>query len=321
MLFDGTLSPYGLWADGPVEFDPEASSRDLVTTLHTWWGDLHGRNDMVAAAEVTAIMDELAVERDDDLLRLAALMTAGFNLLQEGRLAEARDAFAGMEDLSAHVTIPELVFTPDPRVGGPLFEGVARLLGGDLEAADRLSRVADGRAKSLGDPVAQSYVDGIRVFQHVWRTDADAVRRAVAVLDGNAQAQNMHMIRVYLQMPRAWAVAVQDVGRGAELADTALAEIGAPVGMVWRPFFLAVHAEVMVWAGRLDDAHASIDRALAEAVVSGAHGNDALLHRLRAQVLRAEGAPDDEVAQEIERGLAVAREQGAQLFVRQLEAL
>ncbi len=320
MLFDGTMSPYGLWAEGPVEFDPDAPTRDLVTTLHAWWGDLHGRNDLAGAAEITATIDKLADDRDDDLLRLAALMTTGYNRQQQGRYAEAAASFAAMEHHLDRVTIPELVFTPDPRVGAPLWQGVCELIMGNPDRDDALFRVADSRARELGDPVAQSYVDGIGVFRQVWRGDGAAAREAAQVVDRNIQARNMHMMRIYMAMPMAWATAAGDLERGVALADEAMAVIGEPDGMVWRPFFLGHHAEILLWAGRYDDALAALERAFAEAADSGAHGNDAVLHRVKAQVLRAVGAPAAEVDVEIARGLTVARRQSARLFEHQLLA-
>ncbi|GAA1854681.1 hypothetical protein GCM10009836_38440 [Pseudonocardia ailaonensis] len=321
MLFDGTQSPYGLWADGPVEFDPEAPSRDLVTTLYAWWGDLHGRNDIRAAAGISATIVSLAEERDDDLLRLAGHMTTGYNLLQEGRYREARDAFAAMESCYDGVTVPELVFTPDPRVGGPLYQGVCELIMGDPGRDEELFRLANSRARDLGDPIAQSYADGMGLFRQVWRGDGPAARAAADVVDRNIQAREMHMMRMYMAMPTAWASAADDIERGAALADEAMALIGAPGRMVWRPYFLGFYAEILLRAGRHDDALAAVAQGLDEATDSGAHGYDAALHRLRAQALRAAGAPVAEVDAEIVRGLAVARAQGAALFERQLEAL
>ncbi|MHA3703185.1 BTAD domain-containing putative transcriptional regulator [Jatrophihabitans sp. YIM 134969] len=320
MLFDGTLSPYGRWAEGPVEFDPDAPTRDLLTTLHAWWGDLHGRNDMIAAAEVSAVLARLAQDRDDDLLRLGALMTSGYNLLQEGRFRDAHDAFGAMEALYDRVEIPELVFTPDPRVGGPLFQGICALHLGDLERDDELFRLADHRAHALGDPVAQSYVDGMGVFRQFWRRDGPAARAASEVVERNIQARNMHMMRIYMAIPTAWALADVDLAAGTELADREMVTVGEPASVVWRPTFLAMYAEILLRAGRLDDAAAAVDRAFAEAATSGAHAADATLHRIRAQVLRAGGAPAAAVDAELETGLAVARAQEAALFVRQLDA-
>jgi predicted ATPase len=67
-------------------------------------------------------------------------------------------------------------------------------------------------------------------------------------------------------------------------------------------------------AGRLADAQATVDTALAVAAQTGQPYHDAELHRVRGELVLAAGGAANEAAACYERALAIAREQGARSF-------
>ncbi|MHA3704194.1 BTAD domain-containing putative transcriptional regulator [Jatrophihabitans sp. YIM 134969] len=317
-MFEGAHSSFGRWADGAVDVDHRTSARDVVTQLHAWWADLHGRNRLLEADAVSRKMAELAESGGDPLLGIAAHLTHGNMLIQQGRYPDARDSFAAAGPLLHGVDIPALVFLPDPRVASPLFTAVCdTVLGDDNESAPGFA-AARRAAAETGDPVGSSYVDGMWLFTRVWRGDAVAARDAASVVDHSITANGMEMMRPYMVMPAAWAEATVDPRRGAALADAAMSEVAEHEALLYRPHFLGMYAEVLTWVGRYDDALERLDAALTEAATSGAHGYDAALHRVRADVLRATGHPRHVVEAEVARGVAMAQDQRAGLFLRRL---
>jgi len=77
------------------------------------------------------------------------------------------------------------------------------------------------------------------------------------------------------------------------------------------PFYLALLAEALALAGKVEEGLAALDDALAKAGVSGVRGCDAEIHRLRGELTARLPHPDPAKAEDSFRtALAIAREQG-----------
>jgi len=77
------------------------------------------------------------------------------------------------------------------------------------------------------------------------------------------------------------------------------------------PFYLTLLAETLAFAGKIEEALAALDDALAEAAVSGVRGRDEEIHRLRGELTGRLPYPDPAKAEDSFRtALAIAREQG-----------
>jgi predicted ATPase/class 3 adenylate cyclase len=78
------------------------------------------------------------------------------------------------------------------------------------------------------------------------------------------------------------------------------------------PLLLTLRAETLALAGKIEEALATLDDALATAAVSGVKGWDAEIHRLRGELTARLPHPDPAKAEDSFRtALAIAREQGA----------
>jgi predicted ATPase len=90
-----------------------------------------------------------------------------------------------------------------------------------------------------------------------------------------------------------------------------LAASEATGSRVATPLFLALLAEALALAGKIEEALAALDDALATAAISGEKGYNAKIHRLRGELTGRLPYPDPAKAEESFRtALAIAREQG-----------
>jgi predicted ATPase len=90
-----------------------------------------------------------------------------------------------------------------------------------------------------------------------------------------------------------------------------LAALEATGTRVYTPFYLALLAEALALAGKIEEGLAALDDALATAAVSGERGFNAEIHRLRGALTGRLPYPDPAKAEDSFRtALAIAREQG-----------
>jgi len=98
---------------------------------------------------------------------------------------------------------------------------------------------------------------------------------------------------------------------GIALIRDGLAALEATGTRGITPLFLTLLAEALAFAGKIEEALAILDDALATAAVSGGRGWDAEIHRLRGELTARLPYPDPAKAEESFRtALAIAREQG-----------
>jgi predicted ATPase len=77
------------------------------------------------------------------------------------------------------------------------------------------------------------------------------------------------------------------------------------------PLYLTLLAETLALAGKIEEALAALDEALAEAAASGVRDSNAEIHRLRGELTARLPYPDPAKAEDSFRtALAIAREQG-----------
>jgi class 3 adenylate cyclase/predicted ATPase len=90
-----------------------------------------------------------------------------------------------------------------------------------------------------------------------------------------------------------------------------LAATEATGARAYTPRFLTLLAEALAFAGKIEEALAALDDALAQAAASGAKGDSAEIHRVRGEFTGRLPYPDPAKAEESFRtALAIARDQG-----------
>lgn len=298
---------------------PDAPSRDVLTAMRAEWGRWHGVGRVAASELVAAGIAQLAEQRDDDLLRLGAAMTAGYDRNLRGRFRAAADQFTRAESLLAGVDLPPMIFVPQPTVGAPMWRGVALTALGDQAGADELFARARDRCDQLGDPLARAYLAAVELYRWILADQPDRARTAGEIAVRTVDAAGLPILSTLIRGPVAWARSHEDPHRAAADSRAAMVAVDEPDGLAWRPFLRGLHAEVLLRAGDADEALTQVDAALDESARTGAAFWDAGLHRVRADVLSTRGAARGETAAALDRARAVATEQGARLFLEHLD--
>jgi predicted ATPase len=111
---------------------------------------------------------------------------------------------------------------------------------------------------------------------------------------------------------QGWADAQQgEATTGIAHIRDGLAAAEATGSRLSPPFYLALLAEALALAGKIEEGLAALDDASAKAAVSGVRGWDPEIHRLRGELTARLPYPDPAKAEDSFRtALAIAREQG-----------
>lgn len=177
-----------------------------------------------------------------------------------------------------------------------------------LTNASAATTLANERQQPLNQALAIAYT----ALLQEWCVDADTFRSI---------AENAHVLTREYQAPYyyAWASILvrftqawhqPDMAQVAQLREAirAFANTGAHLRL---PVYFSLLARACQHAGRVAEGLHAIEQGLAEAQQTGEHWWDAELHRLRGELIGAQGAQADEVEAVFRRSIEIARSQQA----------
>jgi predicted ATPase len=167
---------------------------------------------------------------------------------------------------------------------------------------DRSARAADralALSRQLGHAPTLSQALCFAGMAAVFSRD---VATACAYGDDCVVLANEHGFALWAVVGRilqGWAIAQRGEATTAiaRIRD-GLAAYEATGSRLFTPFFLALLAEALAFAGKTEDALAALDDALAQAAVSGARGWDAEIHRFRGELTGRLPYPDPAKAED-----------------------
>ena len=197
------------------------------------------------------------------------------------------------------------------------------LLGRADESAARMAR-AEQQARVLGHPQTLAFVLLFRILIHHIKGEAPQVvalhEELTALCGAKSIAQEMLWARP------VWGWALFETGereRGLAEVTAGLAEQATSHNALLRPYYLQMHADLLLQLNRVDEAAALLEAARVVGRSTDQQMFAAEWHRLRGQILLAKNPGSfDEAQAAFDDAMEVARWQGAKLFeARAREAL
>ncbi|HEX9370854.1 MAG TPA: AAA family ATPase [Roseiflexaceae bacterium] len=184
-------------------------------------------------------------------------------------------------------------------------------LGYPDQALQRVRKAID-LAHHLAHPISQIWALAYAAMLHQFRHESAAVRAEAETALALATQYEIAYYGAWAAILLAWALAEEQPGaEGIARLHQALADFQATGARLRWPYYLALLAEIYGSAGQPATGLSVLDEALA---VSATHGEcwwDAELHRLRGELLLAQGAQEATAAAAFQQALAIARDQGA----------
>lgn len=208
----------------------------------------------------------------------------------------------------------QVMYVQDQKSTGLCYLALALTIGGQPAAGRRAALEGLAHSETLGGAHTVNFsLCYLAATLHIQRDQDGALERA---------QQSLQMARdqgfATWIGPSEAIVGVQRVQRGEVEAGLEQIErgIGDYIGtraLAYQPFWIALRAEGLAAAGRLDDARAALDDAIAIAARHGERFYLAELLRCKGEILARQGSSGD-AERCLDDALAVARRQRARLF-------
>ncbi|MDQ2827006.1 MAG: hypothetical protein M3Y04_08620, partial [Actinomycetota bacterium] len=181
---------------------------------------------------------------------------------------------------------------------------------------------AIGRARRQGDPFTVALGLAFGVFGGVIGGAVEEARRLAEELLEHSERYRMVDFAYHARVVRIWTMSKDAEGADDVISLTNDLPAAAEAGIrPWRPFWLALQAEVWQESGRLEEAGRCVEAALSEVEAMGSSFCVAELYRLRGELL-ATTAPDrhaDALA-DVREAVRLAGAQGAVVYRERAEA-
>jgi predicted ATPase len=187
---------------------------------------------------------------------------------------------------------------------------------GEVDESRRLIDTALERAEQVDHAPSLVNVRWYQSMLEILRRDADAANRAATIVVDLSQKNGMATFVVVGALCTGWSQARLGgrEGGGTELRHALAAYVGAG-GKLAVAFFEGLLAELEAEWQDLEEALARIENALTVAQQTGDHWSDALLHRIRGEILfKRDGANTAPAEEALLTAIAIAQQQKAKSF-------
>lgn len=273
------------------------------------------RAELSTAQELAEQLLSLSQSQPDPALFLEAEQALGITYSMRGMLAPARAHFErgiAIYDPNRH---REHAFSygQDSKVVCLCHVAIVLWLLGEPDAALERCQEAMRLASDLSHPFSRSWALYYTAMVHQLRREAPKTQAYAEALIELCQEQGFAYRQVQGNILREWARAEQ--GHGAPEVDKmrqGLEAVRATGAEVYRPYYLAVLAEVYSKLGEHETALTGLNEILAIVETTNERFYEAELHRLKGEMLAKLGNADPAAADDcFQLALQVAQQQGA----------
>jgi predicted ATPase len=249
------------------------------------------RADLRSARELAERVLTIANKSDDSVVLDAALYGVGAVALISGEFGLARDRLERVMVSRASTSALSAAGIPmlhDPAVNSRALAAVTLWFLGFPDEAGKLARDAVRNARELGHPLT---LGNVLVFASVVRTcrhEFEELKQHAAELQTLATEHGFSRLDPTGMMFDGWAlVHQQGVQRGLARIREGVTSYESTSLLLFRPWYLALLAQALASAGRIDEAFSALDTAIASVDRTGERWWEAELYRIRGEVVLA----------------------------------
>jgi predicted ATPase/DNA-binding SARP family transcriptional activator len=280
----------------------------LTYTFHA------GRGEHRTAHELGQQLLRLAQRADDLMLEMMARWVLGWNRFFVGEFAEARlhleQAIAAYDPEQHHYLA--FLYGQDP---GVLCRSKLACVLWSLGYPEQgLARCQEAVAlgEELSHPLSLAFCYGLAALLHLFSRDAEATRASAKVCIRLSTEYGFSYWLASSMYGHGWSLVEQErIEEGLTQMFEAMAGFQATGMVIGCAQLYANLAEACGKAGQVDEGLALLDKALAFAQRTGERFYDAEIHRLRGELLLAQGGDVAEVERHYRQAIEVAHQQAA----------
>ena len=288
----------------------------ILPPLYGWWVfNFIGARHETALATAQEFLDLAQAQHDPSAI--VALGALGWSSLSLGRLAEA-DAHCAQSETLYDPTVHRpltLSYGGDPGVRNLTYGSWVAWLLGYPDRAQARSRKGITVARETSHSFTLAYVLAVAATFQQMRRDAAAAREVADAAVALTTELEIRFWRGWAMIPQGWALADEgQVEEGIARVQEGLEAQRATGALMNRPYGLTVLAELQGKVGRVDNALAGLDEALALIGETGETFWKPEVHRLKGDLLLGRGGAPQEADACFARGIELARQQSSRLL-------
>jgi len=296
----------------------------IVPVLFGLWAFYVVRGDLRIALGLVEQLLRLVRGSGDSGVELEAHLVHGTTLHFLAELEGARRAFESAIALyrPAEHRIHAQVFGQEPGAASHIYLAQTLAVMGEREAAAGHVLAADSIVQETSHSHTTAYCGWYQALLLRWEGDASGVHAAALRGIALSQEQGFPIWQAGGDILAGWA--------GVELghdAEAALAQLRAGIDWcrssgteLYMPYCMSLLASALAKLGRLDEARAQIDAAVAREAGGEQRISLAELYRLQAEIMQRQGAPQAEVRETLQRAIELATTQRATLWEQRARA-
>jgi class 3 adenylate cyclase/predicted ATPase len=301
-------------------------AKALGATLADWpgrfaahrvvWNSCLMRHPVPRTVDLARELYSLATQ-DDDVVRLAiACRALGYSLFIAGEQGEADELLGRGAALADSRPEAEFkIYGEQPQIVCRLYRGAVHSLLGFPEEAARIAEEGLRRARALNNPHTLAWSLVSTGNAHNFGRNASVAEQLGAEAIQVSREHRLPQWLAFAEEIRGWALCqLGEHQEGLALLEDSLRRLHATGAVLHTSRIGCYLAQGYLLSGRLDDARAHLSAARQHSETFGEQYMLAELYRQQAALLRAQGAPVDEVETNLQLAMTTAQRQTARLL-------
>jgi predicted ATPase len=277
------------------------------------WTYYISKGDLKSARQAAERLSSISQELKDPALRLGAHATLAFTFHHQGELVACRQQFeevVRLYDVSQHSRYVQL-FRMDLAIHA-VSEMVRTLwLLGFPDQARRKAEETLALARSLSSPLSLAFCQVFAALLYQNLREPERAKETCEACIALCDEQAIQLERAWIESIHGWAIAeLGQIEEGLGHTRTALATQLAIGAQVARTQFLAIFAETLWHAERIEEALQTAEEGLEVSNRNGERYYDAELWRLRGELVKMQDKTS-EAESCFQKAIVIARQQAA----------